>query len=169
MQNDATGCGNIFHTRQTQFWELHFLTFWTDISIFDRHLTFMDQPICHGSWDQTIPPKLLTGRPVNNLGIVDSSQQGPGPRKQGPGPRSQNPNSVGTSCQSSHSPTHPILLFPHQGAGEKSSKTFQNSGVVYCWHMSFSSSMGGDGGGGTTPPAYSNAPPTRIGTKMTQA
>ena len=26
-QNDATGCGNIFHTRQTQFWELHFSTF----------------------------------------------------------------------------------------------------------------------------------------------
>ena len=26
-------------------------------------------------------------------------------------------NSVGTLCQSSHSPTHPIPLFPHQGAG----------------------------------------------------
>ena len=25
-------------------------------------------------------------------------------------------NSVGTLCQSSHSPTHPIPLFPHQGA-----------------------------------------------------
>ncbi len=115
-----------------------FLHFWIDISIFDRHLTFMDQPICHGSWDQTIPPKLLTGRPVNNLGIVDSSHQGPGPWKLGPGPGSQNPNSVGTSCQSSHPPNvaipaprcggiwiHPVCAStpiitcvpPHLGAG----------------------------------------------------
>ena len=28
-------------------------------------------------------------------------------------------NSVGTLCQSSHSPTHPIPLIPHQGAGGK--------------------------------------------------
>ena len=27
MQNDATRCGIIFHTRQTHFWELHYLTF----------------------------------------------------------------------------------------------------------------------------------------------
>ena len=27
LKNGATGCGNTFHTRQTQFWELHVSTF----------------------------------------------------------------------------------------------------------------------------------------------
>ena len=70
----------------------------TYISIFGRHFTSLQQCICPGCADQTLPPMLLTVRPVYNLGIVDSSNHGPGSMKLGHGPRSQNSKSTGTSC-----------------------------------------------------------------------
>ena len=66
-------------------------------------------------------PVSIDGSSVYNLGIVDSSHLFPGPLKLAPRPlpvgTPSECNSVGTLCQSSHSPTHPILLFPHPGAG----------------------------------------------------
>ena len=67
-------------------------------------------------------PVSIDGSSVYNLGIVDSSHLFPGPLKLRPRPlpvgTPSECNSVGTLCQSSHSPTHPILLFPHQVRGE---------------------------------------------------
>ena len=118
MQNDATGCGNTVHTRQTQFWELHFPTFfWTDISISDRHFPSMDQltshcvgikpslPTCWGvdpspTWAWWIPP-------IKSL-VPETRTSTPVPKSQFRG------YLVGTPCQSSHPPN---VAIPAPGCG----------------------------------------------------
>ena len=79
--------GAAFHTRQTQFWKLH-----VPICLgptFRPTLFFhvpTDLPL---RWDQPLPPNLLWGRRVYNLGMVDASHQVPGPLNKDldPGPK----------------------------------------------------------------------------------
>ena len=117
-QNDATGCGNIFHTRQTQFWELYFSTFFgpTFRSPTDNSLPWTNcPPIALGSNPPSQPVGGSTRLQLGHGGFLPSSPWSP---KLGPRPRSQNPNSVGISSAPRANPlTHPMSLFPHLGAG----------------------------------------------------
>ena len=113
-QNDAMGCGHIFHTGQTQFWELRFRDF------SDRHFDFRSAIPCYVPtalpllWDQTLPPNLLEGRSIYNLGMADSSHQVPGPLNQD---LDFDPKLLIPSAPCATPLTHPISLFPHLGAG----------------------------------------------------
>ena len=113
-QNTSTGCGNTFHTQQTQFWELHVSTSLDRHLNFDRRFPSMHQPISHGSWIQNFKTSLPTCQRVNRLqlgrsGFLPSSTLTLETGTSTPvGTPCQNPNSVGIPCQSSHSPNTAI-------------------------------------------------------------
>ena len=107
-QNDATGCGNTFHTQQTQFWGFYVSTFFGPTFRFraDISLSCTNQSPMAVGFKPTIP----TYQGVNRLqpghsGFLPSSTWTPETGTSTPvGTPCQNPNSVGTPCQSSHSP-----------------------------------------------------------------
>ena len=80
LQNVAPGYGIIFHTRQTNFWDLFVLSFFGSPSRFPTVTSLlMDQLMCHGGSHPATISELVDASSVYNLGSVDSSSQVPDP------------------------------------------------------------------------------------------
>ena len=117
-QNDATGCGNTFHTRQTHFWELHFSTFFGPTFQYstDNSLPCTNcPPMALGSNPPSQPVGGSTRLQLGHGGFLPSSPWTP---ELGPRPDlDPDPKILIPSAPRAIPLTHPISLFPHLGAG----------------------------------------------------